>query len=62
MIGTDAMLDKAALLNAEHAAKIAVALAWQEHFKLSNAPSQRQEWARCFGRHALHYLSTIRPN
>ena len=62
MIGTDARLDTDALLSAEPAAKIATALAWQEHFKLSNEPSQRQEWARCFGRHAMAYLSTALPN
>jgi hypothetical protein len=50
------------LLTAEPAEKIAVALAWQEHFKLSNAPSLRQEWARAFGRHMMAYLSTTQPN
>jgi hypothetical protein len=62
VIATDAMLDTTALMQAEPAEKIAVALAWQEHFKSSNAPSQRQEWARAFGRHAMAYLSTALPN
>jgi hypothetical protein len=62
VIGTDAMIDSDALLSAEPAAKIATALAWNEHFKLSNAPSQRQEWARAFGRHVMAFLSTTQPN
>jgi hypothetical protein len=62
VIATDAVLDTHALLSAEPAEKIAVALSWREHFKLSNAPSQRQEWARAFGRHAMAYLSTALPN
>jgi hypothetical protein len=62
VIGTDAMLRIDPLLTAEPAERIAVALAWQEHFKLSNAPSLRQEWARAFGRHMMAYLSTTQPN
>jgi hypothetical protein len=62
VIGTDAMLDTDALLSAEPAAKIATALAWREHFRLSNEPSARQEWARAFGRHVIAYLSTALPN
>jgi hypothetical protein len=62
VIGTDAALDVSALLSAEPAVKIATALAWREHFDLSNDPAQRQEWARCFGRHAMAYLSRRLPN
>jgi hypothetical protein len=62
VIGTDAMLDTAALLSAEPAAKIATALAWREALELSNTQSQRDEWARAYGRHMMAYLSTTQPN
>jgi hypothetical protein len=62
VIGTDAMLNISALLSAEPAAKIATAIAWKEHFQLSNPPSLRQEFARAFGRHVMAYLSTTQPN
>jgi hypothetical protein len=62
VIGTDAMLDIDVLLSAEPAVKVATALAWQEHFKPINSQPQRDEWARAFCRHALHYISTTRPN
>jgi hypothetical protein len=56
------MIDADALLSAAPAAKIATALAWREHFKPINSQSQRDEWARAFCRHTLHYISTVRPN
>lgn len=62
MITFDTMLDTAALLRAPHAEKLAVTLAWNEHCNLNNSPSQRDEWARAFGRQVMPYLSTIRPN
>jgi hypothetical protein len=62
VISTDAMLDTAALLRAEPAQTISVALAWNEHFKPNNSQSQRDEWARAFGRHMLDFLSTTQPN
>jgi len=62
MIGTDAVLDIDALMQADDASKIATALAWQEHFKSSTTQSQRDEWARCFGRSVMAYLSTAQPN
>ena len=62
MIGTDAVLDIDSLMNAEPAAKIAVALAYREHHDTNNSLSLRDEWARAFGRHLIHYVSTTRPN
>jgi hypothetical protein len=62
VIATDATLDTAALMRAEPAEKISVVLAWQEHFKPINSQSQRDEWARAFGRKMMAYLSTTQPN
>lgn len=62
MISHDAVIDNAAFLRASDAEKIAVTLAWREHFALTNPQSQRDEWGRAFCRHMLPYIKTTRPN
>jgi hypothetical protein len=58
----DVILDTDAMLQAEPAVKIAIALAWREQFNPANRQSLRDTWARAFGRHVLPYVYTADRN
>ena len=62
MIGADARLDINAMQAAELSERTALSLAWNEHCNLSSSQSQRDEWARAFGRLAMDYMFTDLPN
>lgn len=62
MISTCTQIDTAAVLAAAHSEKVAIALAWREHFNPTVSQPQRDEWARAFFRQLMPYINTTVSN